>query len=218
MYTVGHMDRRQFFKFGLSGLRDTAAKKVPDFVAPVLPKFVLDVSILSDRPREAEVLANELLREHFGESMLRLRQSDLEGSFPGNVLLFENNHARAFYDGISLFHASLRMLQQDLGLPSIQQNPTLLRYVSQTPPLSRSVEIFHRNRLMLALPLSEDIEHTLMGSLGEITLAVSNGRFSVRFSTCTYQTCVAHPPIQTPGQRITCVPNEVSAVIGAILG
>lgn len=212
------MDRRQFFKLGLTGLRDAATKKVPDVIAPALPRNALDISILTDQPRDAELLVDELLREHFGASMLRLRQSELVGKFPGDVLLFENNIARDFREGISLFHAALRQLRGDLNLPSPQHNPTLLRYVNVTPPLSRSVEVFHRDKLLLAVPLAEDGEHSFPGTHGLMTLAVDHGRFFVRASTCTHQTCVAHPPIQTPGQRITCVPNEMTAVIGAILG
>lgn len=212
------MDRRQFFKLGLSELRDAATKKVPDAIAPAIPRNVIDVTILTDQPRDAELLVDDLLREYFGASMLRLRQSELVGAFPGDVLLFENNTARDFREGISLFHAALRQLRGDLNLPASQHNPTLLRYVSHTPPLSRSIEVFHRDKLLLALPLAEDGEHSFEGSRGSMTLAVEHGRFFVRASTCMHQTCVAHPPIQTPGQRITCVPNEMSAVIGAILG
>jgi hypothetical protein len=211
------MDRRQFFKLGLSGLRDAAVKKVPDVIAPSMPRVALDVTILTDEPRDAEILVDELLREHFGESMLRLRQSELQGDFPGEILIFENNRLRDFRDGISLFHAALRQLRSDLHLPAMQHNPTLIRYVSHTPPLSRSVEIFHRDRMLLALPLSENTEQSLKGSYGDLTVVVDHGRFFVRSSSCTHQTCVAHPPILTPGQRISCVPNEISAVIGAIL-
>ena len=212
------MDRRQFFKFGISGLRDAASKKAPDAIKPNLGMTPLDVTILTSRAREAEHLAEEMLREHFGEVMLRLRQSELAGVFPGGVLLFEGNRRRNFHDGISLFHAALRQLENDLELPSLQHNPTLVRFVNQTPPFSRSVEVFHRDRLLLALPLSENGVFEFPGTRGPMSLVIKEGRFSVAASTCKYGTCVAHPDIQTPGQRLTCVPNEMSAVIGAILG
>jgi hypothetical protein len=212
------MDRRQFFRFGISGLRDAASKKVPDAIKPTLGRTALDVSILTDRPREAERLAEELLREHFSGAMLRLRQSELVGTFSGGVLLFEGNHPRNFHDGISLFHGALRQLENDLGLPSLQHDPTLVRFVNQTPPFSRSVEVFHRDRLLLALPLNEDGAFEFPGTQGPMSFTIKNGRFSVTASACRYGTCIAHPAIQTPGQRISCVPNEMSAVIGAILG
>ena len=212
------MDRRQFFKFGISGLRDAASKKAPDAIKPKLGMTPLDVTILTSRAREAEHLAEEMLREHFGEVMLRLRQSELAGVFPGGVLLFEGNRRRNFHDGISLFHAALRQLE----IPRFSFQPgreaTLVRFVNQTPPFSRSVEVFHRDRLLLALPLSENGVFEFPGTRGPMSLVIKEGRFSVAASTCKYGTCVAHPDIQTPGQRLTCVPNEMSAVIGAILG
>jgi hypothetical protein len=43
---------------------------------------------------------------------------------------------------------------------------------------------------------------------------VAGQRLKLVSSPCTHQTCVAHPAIVTPGQRITCVPNGISITIG----
>ena len=212
------MDRRQFFKMGLSGLKDSAKKAAPEIIKTAVGVTPIDVSILTAQPVEAEALASELLRDHFGERMLRLKQSTLEGDYPGGVLLFERNRLRDIHDGISLFYAALLQLAKDLSFPSIQHNPVLIRYVNLTPPMSRSVEVFRGNELELALPLSEDGEFEINGVVGRMHLIVQDGVFRVAESSCTHRTCMAHPPILTPGQRITCVPNAVTAIIGAHLG
>ena len=212
------MDRRQFFKMGLSGLKDSVKKTAPQIIKPALGVTPIDVTILSDRPDDAERLADELLREHFGERMLRLKQSTLAGEYPGGILLFERNVMRDYHEGLSLFHAALRQLGLDLGFPSLQHEPTLLRYVNLTPPMSRSVEVFLGDKLVQAIPLSDNGEYSVMGTLGPVSFTVERGAFRATSSACERKTCMAHPPILTPGQRITCVPNRITAIVGAHLG
>ncbi len=212
------MDRRQFFKFGLAGFRDAAIESAPGIVKPVLKRRTLDLSILTQRPEAAESLCEELLRSHFGERMLRLKQSRFEGTFPGGIVLYENGVCRDHRSGISLLDGLLVQLEKELGIPSPQAGPTLVRFVNLTPPMSRNVEIFHKDRLVMTVPLAEDGEFELAGSCGGMIFQIVKGRFSVLASECKHRTCEGFPPIFTPGQRIICIPNEVTAAVGALKG
>ena|SRR5512143_2082912 len=209
------MKRREFFRLGFTGLRDSVTKSMPDMLQPKTPVTALDVSVLTSDPHKAERLVHELVREYFGGKMLRLKHSVLAGEFPGGIVLYENGAYRDYRDGISLFHAGLRQLETELEFPAVQTDPTLLRFVNSTPPFSRSVEILHRDKLLLAVPLSEEGSYPVMGTLGPMLFTVRRGALSVTESRCAHRTCMAFPPIITPGQRIICLPNEVTAVVGA---
>lgn len=211
------MDRRSFFRFGFSGLKDAVKKGSPEIIREKIGTTLLDLSILTEDPIRADRLFDEMLSEYFEAGLMRLRRSTLSGNFPGGIVLFEDNRLRNYHDGISLFHTALIDVENELDLRSDQINPTLLRFVNKTPPLSRSVEIFHSGLLVMALPLSEDLTTDFEGSFGKMRFETSNGHFRIAASTCKHQICVAHPPIIAPGQRITCVPNRVTAIIGAQL-
>ncbi len=208
------MDRREFFKLSFLRAKDHARKSAPDLIRREISPVVLDVSILCEQTQRAEQLAEELLPEHFGERFLRLKQSRLSGRYPGGVLLFEQNRLRDYHDGASLFYAALRELEDGLALHGLQNDPVLLRYINIVPAFSRSADVFHRNRLIHALGLHEDGKYEIEGSIGTMVIVIAGQRLKVVSSPCKHQTCVAHPAIVTPGQRITCLPNEISIAIG----
>ncbi|MBE0644377.1 MAG: NusG domain II-containing protein [Bacteroidetes bacterium] len=208
------MDRREFFKLGFLRAKDHARKAAPEMIRKEITPVVLDVSVLTDQVERAEQLADDLLPEYFGERFLRLKQSRLSGMYPGGVLLFEQNRLRDYHDGASMFYTALRELEEGLALRELQTDPVLLRYINIVPAFSRSAEIFHRNRLVQALALHEDGKYEIEGSLGTMVVVVAGQRLKVIAAPCGHKTCVGHPAIITPGQRITCVPNEISIAIG----
>lgn len=208
------MDRREFFKLGFFRVKDHARKKAPELIRKEITPVVLDVSVLTDQVDRAERLADELLPEYFGERFLRLKQSRLGGVYPGGILLFEQNRLRDFHDGASLFYAALREFEDELAFDQLQTDPVLLRYINIIPAFSRTADVFHQNRLQRVIPLYEDGKHDIVGSRGIMQVVVAGQRLTVVSSPCRHQTCVGHPAIVTPGQRITCVPNEISIAIG----
>ncbi|MDT8325594.1 MAG: NusG domain II-containing protein [Bacteroidota bacterium] len=209
------MDRREFFKLGFRQVKDSARKSAPEMIRRKMSPTLLDVSILTENPDKAETLANELLAEHFGERFLRLRQSSLTGTFPGGIVLFEGSSRRDFHDGASLFYAALTEMEQQLRLAELQSDPILLRYVNRIPAFSRTAEVYRNNRLVQAIPLYEDARFTLEGHEGgSMEVEVRDKRLAVLASSCAHGTCCAHPPVITPGQRITCIPNRVTIAIG----
>ena len=211
------MDRRQFFKLGFLRIKDEARKRAPDIIRKEIAQTVVDVSILTSRHEEAEHLVDDLLREHFGERMLRLRQSRLEGRYPGGIVLCEDNAMRDYRDGASLFYAALSQLSAELSLGEVQTDPALLRYTNATPPFSRSVEVFRGDAYLRSIALSDEGTFEVEGRIGRVVFEVAAGRLQVVEAPCEHGTCKAHPPIITPGQRITCVPSEITVVVGAIL-
>lgn len=208
------MDRRDFFKLGFLHAKDQARKSAPEFIRKEISPVALDVSILTGQGERAELLADELLAEHFGDRFLRLKQSQLSGTYPGGVLLFEQNRLRDFHDGASLFYAALREVEDALCITELQTDPVLLRYINIVPAFSRSADVIHGKHLIQAISLHEDGKYEIMGTLGQMVAVVAGQRLKVISSACTHQTCVGHPAIVTPGQRITCVPNEISIAIG----
>lgn len=212
------MDRRQFFRLGMRNIKDTARKQAPALIRDSIERTQLDVTILTDNIPRAKELAEEMMHEHFGERVLRLRESILPGMFPGGILLFQNNEPVNFHDGISLLFASLRHMEKELGHMGPMTDPHLLRYTNHTPAMSRSVSLFHRRTMIASIPLAEDNSYIFTGSLGPFRVAVVDGHFRFERSLCKHQTCTAHPPIIAPGQRITCVPNDITAYIGLAAG
>jgi hypothetical protein len=208
------MDRREFFKLGFLQLKDQARMTAPEIIRKEITPTLIDVTILSEHVDKVERMADEMLAEHFGERFLRLKQSRFLGQFPGGIVLFEGTRLRDYHDGASLLYAALQEMEQELQLTAPQSDPALLRYVNLIPAFSRTADVFHKGRLIQAFPLYEEAEYEIAGSVGSMKITVQDKRLSVVFSTCTHGTCMAHPPIVTPGQRITCVPNEISIAIG----
>jgi hypothetical protein len=208
------MDRREFFRLGFLRVKDHARKTAPELIRREMTPIIIDVSVLTDQVERAEMLADEFLPAHFGERFLRLKQSTLHGQYPGGILLFEQHTLRDFHDGASLLYAALREIEDALVLDVPQTDPVLLRYINIVPAFSRTADVFHRGTLRQVISLSEDGRHEIEGSLGTMTIVVAGQRLKVIASPCPHQTCTAHPAIITPGQRITCVPNEISIAIG----
>ncbi|MCB2204724.1 NusG domain II-containing protein [bacterium] len=209
------MDRREFFKLGFLQVKDQARKSAPEVIRNKISQTLIDVSVLTENVDKAERLAEEYLAEYFGERFLRLRQSHLSGTLPGGIVLFEGIRRRDFHDGASLFYAALRDLEEELQLGELQSDPVLLRYVNRIPDFSRTAEVYRDGKLVQAIPLHEDAEYDLEGhDGGHLLVVVSDRRLSVQSASCRYGICAAHPPIITPGQRITCVPNRLSIAIG----
>jgi hypothetical protein len=203
-------------RLGFLRLRDRAHKSAPDVIRKEFEAVRLDVSILTDRPDDADRLVEDMLPEHFGANFFRLKQSTLTGIFPGGIVLFEQQRLRDYRDGVSMFYAALRQLHDDLELSRLQHDPVLLRYVNVIPAFSRTAEVFRSNVRIAAIALHEDGEHIIEGKLGPLRLVVANQRLQVTEAPCTHGICVAHPPIITPGQRITCIPGEISITIGNV--
>ncbi len=207
------MNRRQFFKSGFFNIGDLFRQKTPESIRPTKQLRLIDLTILTDAPEKAEEFINENVREFFGEHMLRLRQSVLPGDYPGGILLFENDRLRDHRDGISLFFASLRTMEEELDLRRIHYDPTLVRYANFTPPMSNAIEIYHRDTVARRAPLHESASFEVEGTLGPLSMKIEHGKFSITEAACRHKICVAHPPIITPGQRITCLPNEITVVV-----
>ncbi len=209
------MDRREFFKLGFLQMKDKARKSAPEIIRKEITPTLIDVTVLTANVDKAEQLADDLLAEHFGERFLRLRQSILTGTFPGGMLLHEGIRQRDFHDGATLFYAALREMEKELQLHELQSDPVLLRYVNRVPAFSRTAEVYRENRLVQAIALYEDGDYTLDGYQGgSMRVVVRDKRLVVQTASCPHGTCCAHPPIITPGQRITCVPNRISIAIG----
>lgn len=208
------MDRRNFFKLGFRQLKDQARKSAPEIVRKEITPTLIDVTMLTEHVDKAERLADELLAEHFGERFLRLKQSRFEGQHGGGIVLFEGNLHRDYHDGASLLYAALCEMEQELRVRDVQNDPVLLRYVNLLPAFSRTADVYRNGSLVEAFPLYEDGEFTIEGEQGDMRVAVREKQFSVLSSSCPHTTCVAHPPIITPGQRITCLPNNITIVIG----
>ncbi|MBN1446696.1 MAG: NusG domain II-containing protein [Bacteroidetes bacterium] len=208
------MDRREFFKLGFLQIKDQARKSAPDIIRKEITPTLMDVSILTEHVERAQRLAGELLPEHFGERFIRLKESRLTGQFPGGIVLFEEQRRRDYHDGASLFYAALREMEAELHLNETQNDPMLLRFVNRIPSFSRTADVYFRNRQIAAIPLHEEGSHDVAGALGVMHIVVANKRLHVAEAPCPHGTCRAHPPIITPGQRITCVPGDISIVIG----
>jgi len=208
------MNRRSFFRSGFKEITEAIIQKTPEPLRPKEFDPAFDISILTAKPLEAEQLANELLRDYFGESMLRLKQSELEGTFEGYVAAFENNQWKDIEQGIGMFAASARELARELAAAEPQTNPTLVRFVNKTPPFTRDVSIYRENALVRVLPLSEDVEFEIAGAVGTVRLAVAEGKCRILEAPEADASAVAHPAIITPGQRLICRAARITAIIG----
>jgi hypothetical protein len=89
-----------------------------------------------------------------------------------------------------------------------------VRYANASPHFTGSITVFHDGRAMRELSLNTSGDHEFAGKLGPVRIEIRDGMCRVTEASCPHRICIAHPPIVTPGQRITCVPNRISVVVG----
>lgn len=69
-----------------------------------------------------------------------------------------------------------------------------------------ALEITVGGELYKILPLSEDTEIDVRGLC---TVKIEDGYASIPYSTCRNKICIAHRPINSPGESVICAPNGV---------
>ncbi|MAT40340.1 MAG: hypothetical protein CL946_12130 [Ectothiorhodospiraceae bacterium] len=198
----------------MKDITDALIKKTPEAVRPKEAFTHLDVSVLTQHEEFGEEITKALLGDYFGEKMLRLKPSYLKGTYPGYLIVYENNNRKDYDSGIGLLSAALRELYTELKPEEPQTDPILLRFVNATPPFTRDVSIYFRDEFVRKLPLGENIQFGINGPLGEVTFQTEGGRCSVIKAPEEDAVALAYPPILTPGQRIICPYSAVTAIVG----
>ncbi len=208
------MDRRSFLTSGISGMKKALKRRLPEVVTGDGGIPHLDLTILTATPLEAERLIEELLPVHFGDPLLRLRQSILPGTHPTGMVLLDNEAAVDLATGLSLLAVDCRHIAASLALGPPAEHPTLVRYTNRSPSWTDSAIIHLDGREVARLSLREPVEASIEGRLGPMTVVIDDGTCRVADAPCTHRICTAHPAIITPGQRITCVPGGITISIG----
>ena len=68
--------------------------------------------------------------------------------------------------------------------------------------------IYSSGSRMGVLPLNKDSQLTIAAPLGNITVAVKDGKARVHDSSCQGKICLYSPPVWRRGERIICAPNR----------
>ncbi len=65
----------------------------------------------------------------------------------------------------------------------------------------------------IEIPLEQDREYTIKGTLGESKIAVNAGRIRFVNSPCTTKQCVLSGWLQNSGAFAACLPNRISLLV-----
>ena len=78
------------------------------------------------------------------------------------------------------------------------------------------VNIYHDEELLYSVPLDEDKEIEVKGSIGILHIVIEDGYVFVEEADCPNHICVKEGKINKNNETITCIPNLVYIKIGGI--
>ena len=114
----------------------------------------------------------------------------------------------------------LRQAAADLSLPRRLENPALLRFQAEDTALTPAeARVFHRNILVKRLPLDRATgAHRIDGARGHVAVAVKDRSVEIVSASCRHKTCMGMGPINRAGQRLVCIPNQITVAIAGAEG
>lgn len=77
----------------------------------------------------------------------------------------------------------------------------------------KSVEIRVTGADIITIPLSEEGSYEIDGLNGTNTLVIEDGKAHMEEASCPDQVCVSMGEIDSTGQSIICLPNEIVVVV-----
>lgn len=214
------MNRREFIKKGSlyfsgafvtgMGLLNTRA------FAGTSRGINFSIDVVTHRPDLAIRKIDRLLsRVSLGNHRINFAEYQLPGNHIGDIAFVKSKQLIDFYKNDDPFSVALQETAKALALPKSLENPTLLRFFSDTGgSIPKRVNIFRGNLLINQLSIRKNTAaHRVSGDRGHLDISVNDGYVKIVSASCKHKTCMDLGAIHRPGQSLVCIPNRLSVVI-----
>lgn len=178
------------------------------------------IDVVTDRPDRAirgieRIIQGSPLRRQ----AVKYSEYRLPGGHVGDIAFVKNRQLIDFYKADDDTSRQLRQAAA-LSLPKRVDNPTLLRFSAGGRALTPTdAQVFYGDMLVKQLPLDRATDaHRIDGARGHIEVAVENRSVRVVSASCKHKTCMSMGAISQPGQRLICIPNQITVAIAGTNG
>lgn len=215
------MNRRDFLKYSSLILPGSAAVGIlnpftKNIFAAVKKPGSFSLTIITDQPSKTiHTIEQAIKYSDYGNSTLSFNEYRLQGRHIGDIAYVKGRKLVDYRKGMDEFSYILDQSAKSLSLPDAFDNPTLLRFSSQSDiHAGHSVNIFRGDSLVKKLSLdSEKDLYRIDGMRGYVDISIKNHSVKVVSASCKHKTCMNMTPISSPGENLICIPNQVNVVI-----
>ena len=212
------MNRRNFIRNIIASGAGIAATQIGGkfaFGEGLTPAYA-SLSVVTDQPALAlKELQQVAARLNLPDAALEFSEHQLRGRHLSDLLFIENGQIQDYKRLQTVTARMLRKSAQRLGLMTPVENPSVLTIsAGRQPAKAAAVQVFRGNVLAGQYAISKNTsEQVVAGARGEIAFHIKDGRAAMTGATCKHQTCLKLGAIDTPGQSIVCIPNQVRIAI-----
>ena len=150
-----------------------------------------------------------------GRQVVKYSEYRLPGSHVGDIAFVKNRQLINFHKADDDTSRRLRQTAAALSLPKKVDSPTLVRFSAESRALTPTdAQVFYGDMLVKQLPLDRSTDaHRIEGARGHVSVAVKDGAARIVSASCKHKTCMSMGAISQPGQRLVCIPNQITVVI-----
>lgn len=215
------MNRRDFLKYSSLILPGSAAVGIlnpftKNIFAAVRNPEPFSLTVITDQPSKTiHTIEQAIKYSDYGTANLTFDEYSLQGSHIGDIAYIKARKLVDYRKGIDEFSHILEQSAKSLSLPDVFDNPTLLRFSSQSNMHEgHSVNIFRGDSLIKKLSLDREKDlYRIDGMKGYVDISIKNHSVKVISASCKHKTCMSMTPISRPGENLICIPNQVNVVI-----
>jgi len=145
---------------------------------------------------------------------IKFSEYALHGSHVGDIAYMESQkliNVHTAYDPVS---RHLRDVARSLSLRQRYENPVLLRFYAEDKTLMPTdAQIFSGDVLVKQVGLDKREVQRIKNERGYVDVAVENGGAKIVGASCKHKTCMNMGTIERSGERLVCIPNQITVAI-----
>lgn len=219
------MNRRGFLTRGLAisgvALGGVAGLLPRRSWASPRPNDAYSIDVVTDRPDQAVQSIERIIQDsRLGRQVVRYSEYRLPGIHVGDIAYVRNRQLVNYHGATDKIAPQLRETATALSLPRRIDNPVLLRFCAEARALTPTdAQVFCGDMMVKQFPLDRATDaHRIDGARGHLEVAVENRSIKVVSASCKHKTCMSMGAISRPGQRLICIPNQITVAIAGTNG
>ncbi len=178
------------------------------------PAFSLD-ALTGEPDRAIRMIESFLAHSPLKSAKIRFSETPMSGSHVGDLVFVKSQQLIDFRKHDGALSAELREIASALALPRRVEHPVMVRFSSQEPSAAaKNIDVFSGGVLVKQLPIDANRESfRVEGLKGFVDVRIQGKSAKITNASCKHKTCMNLGKISRPGQRLICVPNQITVAI-----
>lgn len=185
-----------------------------------LNSFSIDV--VTDHPNLAIGKIEAVIKESaLRHQKVKFSEHALHGSHMGDIAYVQSQQLINIHTAYDPVSRHLRDVARSLSLRQKYENPVLLRfYAEDKTRIPTDAQIFSGDVLVKQMPLDKaGVVQRIQNERGHVDVAVENRQVKIVSASCKHKTCMKMGAVDRAGQRLVCIPAQITvAIAGQIQG